>query len=60
MWEHESWARGAYAYFAPGQMASLGPHLQTVEGRVHFAGCHTSGVAGVDAGRARFGAPRGE
>jgi monoamine oxidase len=56
VWEHEPWARGAYAYFAPGQMASLGPHLQTIEGRVHFAGCHTSAWPGwmqgaLDSGR---------
>lgn len=56
VWEHEPWARGAYAYFAPGQIASLGPHLHTVEGRVHFAGCHTSAWPGwmqgaLDSGR---------
>jgi monoamine oxidase len=56
VWEHEPWARGAYAYFKPGQMATLGPHLATVEGRVHFAGCHTSAWPGwmqgaLDSGR---------
>jgi monoamine oxidase len=56
VWEHEPFARGAYAYFAPGQMAALGPHLHTVEGRVHFAGCHTSAWPGwmqgaLDSGR---------
>ena len=56
VWEHEPWARGAYAYFTPGQMASLGPHLHTAEGRVHFAGCHTSAWPGwmqgaLDSGR---------
>jgi len=56
VWEHEPWARGAYAYFAPGQMATLGPHLHTIEGRVHFAGCHTSAWPGwmqgaLDSGR---------
>lgn len=56
VWEHEPWARGAYAYFAPGQIATLGPHLHTIEGRVHFAGCHTSAWPGwmqgaLDSGR---------
>jgi len=56
VWEHEPFARGAYAYFAPGQMATLGPHLATIEGRVHFAGCHTSAWPGwmqgaLDSGR---------
>jgi len=56
VWDHEPWARGAYAYFAPGQMATLGPHLHTIEGRVHFAGEHTSAWSGwmqgaLDSGR---------
>lgn len=41
-WDDEEWTRGAYAWFAPGQMKALLPHLATPEGRVHFAGDHTS------------------
>ena len=41
-WDEDPWARGAFAYFRPGQMLSLLPHLGNPEGRVHFAGDHTS------------------
>lgn len=41
-WDEDPWARGAFAYFRPGQMLSLLPHIARVEGRVHFAGDHTS------------------
>lgn len=41
-WDQEEWTRGAYAWFAPGQMKAWLPHLATPAGRVHFAGDHTS------------------
>jgi monoamine oxidase len=41
-WDDDPFARGAYAYFRPGQMTALGPALGRREGRVHFAGDHTS------------------
>ena len=41
-WDEDPWARGAFAYFRPGQMTTLMPHLARAEGRVHFAGDHTS------------------
>jgi monoamine oxidase len=41
-WDEDPWARGAYAFFAPGQISSLLPHLATPEGRLHFAGEHAS------------------
>lgn len=41
-WDEDPFARGAYAWFRPGQMAELGRMLASVEGRVHFAGDHTS------------------
>lgn len=41
-WDDEKWTRGAYAWFRPGQMEALLPHLTRPEGRVHFAGDHTS------------------
>ncbi len=41
-WTNDKWARGAWAYVAPGDTTMLLPHLHTPEGRVHFAGDHTS------------------
>jgi len=41
-WDDDPWARGASAYYKPGQMTTLLPHVATPEGRVHFAGEHTS------------------
>ena len=41
-WDDDDWARGAYAWFRPGQMSSLLPQIARSEGRVHFAGEHTS------------------
>ena len=46
MWHEEQWSKGAYAWFAPGQMMALLPHLARPEGRVHFAGDHTSHMPG--------------
>jgi len=45
-WDEDPWARGAFAYFRPGQMLSFLPHLARPEGRVHFAGDHTSAWSG--------------
>ncbi|MFT3766874.1 MAG: NAD(P)/FAD-dependent oxidoreductase [Minicystis sp.] len=41
-WDEEPYQRGAYAYFKPGQVTGLQPHLARAEGRLHFAGDHTS------------------
>jgi monoamine oxidase len=41
-WDEDKWARGAYAWFKPGQMTELLPHIARAEGRIHFAGEHTS------------------
>ncbi len=41
-WDEDEWARGAYVWFRPGQLRSLGPSIAKAEGRVHFAGEHTS------------------
>jgi monoamine oxidase len=41
-WEHDPWARGAYAYFSPRFDPALRPLLARAAGRVFFAGCHTS------------------
>ena len=45
-WNEEPWARGAYAVAYPGMMRTIGPHLATAEGVVHFAGDHTSSAPG--------------
>ncbi len=42
IWHEDEFARGAYTYFEPGQMTTLLPIAQHPEGRVHFAGEHTS------------------
>ena len=45
-WDEDEWARGAYAWYRPGQMTSLMPHVARAEGRVHFAGEHASSLFG--------------
>ena len=42
MWDQEPWSMGAAAYYAPGEMTTMFPHVAGAEGRVHFAGEHTS------------------
>ena len=45
-WDEDEWARGDYAWFRPGQVAELLPHIARPEGRVHFAGEHASAWPG--------------
>jgi monoamine oxidase len=45
-WEIDEWSRGAYAWFRPGQMTRFLPVLGRPEGRIHFAGDHTSPTPG--------------
>jgi monoamine oxidase len=45
-WDADPWARGAYAWFRPGQLTSLLPTLIAPEGRIHFAGEHTASASG--------------
>jgi monoamine oxidase len=42
IWHEDPRALGAFTYFEPGQMATLLPLAQRPEGRIHFAGEHTS------------------
>ena len=42
LWDEDPWARGASSWYKPGQMSELWPHIPGPEGRVHFAGDHTS------------------
>jgi len=41
-WDEIPWSRGAAPYLRPGQMTALLPHMGRAEGRLHFAGEHTS------------------
>lgn len=41
-WDEEPFSRGDYAFLKPGDGKRLFPYLATPEGRVHFAGEHTS------------------
>jgi monoamine oxidase len=41
-WDQNPWSQGAYSWLKPGQMTSLLPHISAPEGRIHFAGEHTS------------------
>jgi len=45
-WDNDQWARGAYAWYAPREMMAFLPHLTRPEGRIHFAGDHTSLIPG--------------
>ena len=42
MWHDDEFAGGAFALFDPGQQTLLHNHIITPEGRIHFAGEHTS------------------
>ena len=41
-WQRDPWARGAYGIAASGQLRAWKEHLARPEGRIHFAGEHTS------------------
>lgn len=41
-WETDPWSRGAFAWFKTNQMSTLLPYVARPEGRVFFAGEHTS------------------
>jgi len=45
-WAIDPWSRGAFAVFHPGQMTTMMPHIGRPEGRIHFAGEHTSSWTG--------------
>ena len=59
-WNADPWARGDYAWFCPGQVRALLPHVATPDGHLHFAGDHTSTRPGwmqgaLDSGRRAAG-----
>jgi monoamine oxidase len=41
-WDEDEWERGASSWYKPGQMEEFWPYVARPEGRVHFAGDHTS------------------
>jgi monoamine oxidase len=41
-WDEDHWAKGGHALLSPGQVTDLLPQAACPEGRVHFAGEHTS------------------
>jgi len=41
-WDEDAYSLGAYAYYRPGQISALLPHLKRSEGQIHFAGEHLS------------------
>ncbi len=41
-WVRDPWVRGAYSFYKVGQYATFGPIAAAAQGRVHFAGEHTS------------------
>ena len=45
-WDEDPWERGDYCWFRPGQMTALCPVIAVPEGRIHFAGDHTSALPG--------------
>ena len=54
-WDTDEYSRGGHAYFAPGQFLSAFPRIRQPEGRVHFAGEHTSAWFGMMNGAVESG-----
>jgi len=54
-WDDDPWSLGAWAYYAPGDMTTLFPYVAKPEGRVHFAGEHTSGLGATLEGAVQSG-----
>jgi monoamine oxidase len=55
-WGNDPWAGGGYAWWKPGQLTEWLPELAKPEGRVHFAGEHTSALARTVEGALMSGA----
>lgn len=41
-WDQDPYALGGYAFYKPGQLTDVLPHLLSAEGGIHFAGEHLS------------------
>ncbi len=46
VWDNDPWVRGAVGYLKPGEVGSLDPFIRRPEGRIHFAGEHSSSLRG--------------
>lgn len=45
-WDASPWQKGDYCWFRPGQLSELAPVIPLSEGRIFFAGDHTSALPG--------------
>jgi monoamine oxidase len=54
-WDRDPFALGSWAYYAPHEMTAMYPHVARPEGRIHFAGEHTSIYMGTLEGAAESG-----
>lgn len=54
-WHKEPWVGGGYAWWKPTQFAGWMPELAKPEGRIHFAGEHTSVLARTQEGALESG-----
>jgi monoamine oxidase len=54
-WHEDPWIGGGYAWWKPTQFASWMPELAKAEGRLHFAGEHTSALARTQEGALESG-----
>jgi monoamine oxidase len=43
-WDEDPYSLGAWSYYAPGDMTRIFPFVAKAEGRIHFAGEHTSAL----------------
>jgi monoamine oxidase len=55
-WHQDPWAGGGYAWWRPAQLTEWRPVLARAEGRIHFAGEHTSVLARTMEGALESGA----
>ena len=55
-WADDPWAGGGYAWWKPGQLTAWQPELAKPEGRLHFAGEHTSTMGRTIEGALESGA----
>jgi len=54
-WDYDPFALGSWAYYAPQEMTAMYPDVSKSEGRIHFAGEHTSALMGTLEGAAESG-----
>jgi monoamine oxidase len=54
-WDEDSWSRGAFSVYDVGQMKTFVPFISRPEGRIHFAGEHTSRWTGLMQGALESG-----